>query len=67
MNWPNKYKWYIESDTGHRISKTLNSGKVIYTAWPNHLKADTKPLDNFEHLEDAKQRCEQHHNQSVKG
>ena len=55
-------RWYLQSDTGHRISKSLNGDKVLYESWPNKLASDTKMLEAFEVLEKAKQRCEKHHN-----
>lgn len=62
MDWKQIDRWHLQSNTGHRISKSLNNGKALYEAWPDKAQTDTQMLDVFENLNDAKQRCETHHN-----
>jgi hypothetical protein len=58
LAWDGKSeRYYITANTGHRISKSINNGRVLYTAWPPDCKPDTHPLCTSESLNDAKRMC----------
>jgi len=60
VNWEQKNKWYLESDVGYRISKSLNNGIPIYDAWPANRQPDTNAIGNFSTAAEAKEQCNTH-------
>ena len=54
MQWVNQAKWYIESDTGYRISKSKLPKGYVYQAWtPKRHK-----IGLFSDSEAAMKACE---------
>lgn len=54
-------KWYIQSDSGYRVAKTLHSAVAIYTAYPPQKRGEQhNGLGFFDNPEDAKTACSKH-------
>lgn len=53
MNWTKGDDHYIESDTGHRVSRTKHAEQYLYTAWGKRGEI----VGIYEKAGDAKKAC----------
>jgi len=67
MEWNGESnKYFITSNTGHRVDITFHSGKKLYTAWPAIRQADTPLLGTSTTLKGAQDICEKDFKRSHK-
>ncbi len=63
MHREQRNQWYIESDKGYRVAKTLSSGQAQYSSFPPHKRGEIpRSLGVYQSADEAKTACEQHAN-----
>lgn len=60
MEWKQITNWYMESDSGYRISKAGTGSRLKYGAWRPGSKVSDHAITYTSRLENAKKACEEH-------
>jgi len=62
VEWKQITNWYMQSDSGYRISKATSKCPGQYAAWAPGSKTETPALGYKPTAEEAMQVCEDHFN-----